>query len=148
MRKCSFCGRKLEKNWKYCPFCGERIEIGNIFNEVERIFEAFGFPKINITIKTEKDNSQMQVKKQKVRNVIEPETKIKEMDGYIKIIMKLPGVKKVSDIKIKKLSESIEVRAYTKDVMYFKVIPIKKETKILENKFVNELLKIVLTNSW
>ncbi|MEM5811138.1 MAG: zinc ribbon domain-containing protein [Candidatus Aenigmatarchaeota archaeon] len=66
-------------------------------------------------------------------------------EGKKKIIeMDLPGVKSINDIKIKKLSQSIEVRAYTKDKAYFSLIPIEGGEHIVDKELKNEKLKIYL----
>ena len=129
--------------------------------EMSKVFEAFGFPNVNISInkmQSPQRNTQIQkVKKAKtetypelkheVKEILEPETKVTEKPGYLKIVVKLPDVKKVSDIKIRKFSESLEIRAYFKDKMYFKVVPIIENSKIIENKFANEMLKIELAQT-
>lgn len=122
--RCKNCKAPLEDDWKFCPYCGERIT---------KLFIPFF--KIDIN----KSRNQLQVKK-----VIEPEAKITPIPNGIKVILRLPKVKNAEDIRIRKFEESIEIRAEGKDVTYFKVIPTFKDANIIENKFVNELLKLVI----
>ena len=163
--RCNFCRATLEKKWKFCPYCGESVirdsdNFEGMPLELKRMFKAV-FPNLNIKIngddvfcgqtKTKQIKKPMEkpadkIIERSVNDIIEPETKIYENPGYVKIIAKLPGVQKVSNIKIRKFSESLEIRAYFKDKMYFKVVPIFENSKIIENKFTNEMLKLVLTN--
>ena len=59
--------------------------------------------------------------------------------------MQLPGVRTVTDIKIRQLGESIEVKAYAGKICYFKVIPIKPNSEISDKKFTDEMLKLVIS---
>jgi HSP20 family molecular chaperone IbpA len=74
----------------------------------------------------------------------EPETKVERVDGKLLVTVKLPGVKSEEDIKIRKLEQSIEVRAFADDKAYFTLVPIKAGMEILEKSFKDEVLKIEL----
>jgi HSP20 family molecular chaperone IbpA len=71
----------------------------------------------------------------------EPETEITKNKNKQIIKIKLPGVKSINDIEIKKLEQSIEIKAFAGDKLYFKLLPIigtitkkefKDETLLLE----------------
>ncbi|MEM5815188.1 MAG: zinc-ribbon domain-containing protein [Candidatus Aenigmatarchaeota archaeon] len=63
----------------------------------------------------------------------EPEAKIDDLGDRVLVEIKLPGVEKEEDIKIHMLEQSLEVRARTKDKLYFKLIPLKG--KIVRKEF-------------
>ncbi|MEM2772259.1 MAG: hypothetical protein QXR88_00180, partial [Candidatus Pacearchaeota archaeon] len=54
----------------------------------------------------------------------EAKYKIKRLGNVIIYEINLPGVKSLDDIEIKKLENSIEIKAIGKDKVYFKLIPI------------------------
>lgn len=54
----------------------------------------------------------------------EPETKVRRLTDKIIYEISLPGVKSLSNIKVNKLENSIEIKAISKDRAYFKLIPI------------------------
>ncbi len=84
----------------------------------------------------------------KVRKLVklpktEAETKVRRLSNKIIYEINLPGVKSLSDIIINQLENSIEIKAFSKDKAYFKLLPIKlpilnykleKEKLILELK--------------
>jgi HSP20 family molecular chaperone IbpA len=72
----------------------------------------------------------------------EPEAKIEKMGNKEKIEIKLPGVKRIEDIEIRKLEQSIEIKAFAKDKVYFKLIPVPKGFIITEKEFKDETLRL------
>lgn len=72
----------------------------------------------------------------------EPETKIETFRNTQKIQIKLPDVKNEDDIEIKKLEQSIEVKAFADDKAYFKLIPIPPNVVITKKEFKHGILKI------
>ena len=79
--------------------------------------------------------------KRKIPKVVEePETKIKKIGNKQIISIKLPGVKG-EDIEIRKLEQSIEVKAFAGDKAYFKLIPIPAGASV-NKEFKNGVLKI------
>ncbi len=72
----------------------------------------------------------------------EPETKIEKTGNKQTINIKLPDVKNPSDIEIRKLEQSLEIRAFAGDKAYFKLIPIKPNVEISDKGFKNGVLKI------
>lgn len=77
-----------------------------------------------------------------VKTAEEPETKMQTAGNTLSIEVKVPGVTSLRDILIKKLKESIEIRAYAGDKLYFKVIPIAETADVVEKKFVNGILAL------
>ncbi|MCS7106293.1 MAG: zinc ribbon domain-containing protein [Candidatus Aenigmarchaeota archaeon] len=81
-------------------------------------------------------------KKFKVPKVTEePETKIEKVGNKQLIKIKLPSVKE-EDIEVKKLEQSIEVKAFAGDKAYFKLIPIPTNASVTRKEFKNEILTI------
>jgi HSP20 family molecular chaperone IbpA len=61
---------------------------------------------------------------------------------HVVVDLDLPGVESLEDISIKKLDESIEVRAYAGDKGYFKILSIPKDAKMLDKSFDSNKLTI------
>lgn len=74
----------------------------------------------------------------------EPEINVKEMPHETLIEIELPGVKHSENIEIHQLEQSIEVRAASRDKVYFKLIPISENSQIIEKTLNKGTLKIRL----
>ena len=72
----------------------------------------------------------------------EPETKIEKRGNEEMITIKLPDVKNLDNIEIRKLGQSIEIKAFAGDKAYFKLIPIRPNAQISDRSFKNGVLKI------
>ena len=72
----------------------------------------------------------------------EPETRVERVGNERTITIKLPGVKSSEDVEVRKLEQSIEVKAFAGDKAYFKLIPIKPHAEIIDENFIDETLKI------
>lgn len=59
----------------------------------------------------------------------EPETSVRRLTDKIIYEISLPGIKNEKDISINKLQNSIEIKAFSKDKAYFKLIPISLPIK-------------------
>lgn len=71
----------------------------------------------------------------------EPESEIQTVGNKQIISIKLPDVKSEEDIEIKKLEQSLEVKALAGDKAYFKLIPTSRDVTI-SKKFKDGVLKI------
>jgi len=202
-KKCKACGEKIEKKFKYCPYCGASIKeeenkrrygflginddispdlklpfgFQGIFSKLireldkqikslvdedikERSFKR-GI-KINISslngkpiVKLNEMGEKIPIRKvakqildkEKLKKFIqlpkkEAETNVRRLSNKIVYEIYLPGVNSLKDIIINKLENSIEIKALSKDKVYFKTIPnlplikygLKKEKLILELK--------------
>src|SRR3989344_6720522 len=80
----------------------------------------------------------------KINETAEPETEIKKIDGKISYTIRIPDVKKVDDIQIKRLPNSVEIRAVSGNKMYFKLFEAPQNLGIVEKSFKDGTLKIVL----
>ena len=74
----------------------------------------------------------------------EPETKVERIGNKQLITIKIPDVKSLEDIDIRKLEQSLEVKAFAGDKAYFKLLPIKPNVQISDRSFKNGILKIEL----
>jgi len=72
----------------------------------------------------------------------EPEMSVEKLDDRQVWTFKLPGVKSIDDVDVRKLEQSIEVRAFTNDKAYFKLIPVKPEVQVLDKRLEDGKLKI------
>ncbi len=79
-----------------------------------------------------------------VKETAEPETEVKKIDGKISYTINLPDVKKADDIQIKRLPNSIEIRAVSGNKMYFKLFEAPQNLGIVEKSFRAGILNIVL----
>ncbi len=79
-----------------------------------------------------------------IKETAEPETEIKKINGQISYTINLPDVKKADDIQIKRLPNSIEIRAVCGNKMYFKLFEAPQNLGIVERSFRAGVLNIVL----
>lgn len=160
---CPYCGEKL--GLRLPNIFNKKIENDNYSfeKEMERMLQAFGFPNIKINFRTYNSSTQRGqgkstqrtarkismdncITNRSVEFVEEPEVEIKKRASEIQIIVILPDVVSVKDIFIRRLSQSIELRAYVGKKMYFKLIPISVNSKIIRKNFSEKKLEIILTN--
>ncbi|MFQ6050153.1 MAG: zinc-ribbon domain-containing protein [Candidatus Hydrothermarchaeota archaeon] len=76
--------------------------------------------------------------------VEEPEITFNSDGVYDIVTLDLPDVKDISQIDIEKFEESIEVRAFTDNKCYIKIIRIPKGTSIVKTEFSMGKLKLTL----
>ncbi len=72
----------------------------------------------------------------------EAETKVRRLGDKVIYEINLPGVKKLNDIIINQLENSIEIKAFSKDKAYFKLLPLN--LPILDYKLEKEKLILEL----
>jgi HSP20 family molecular chaperone IbpA len=156
---CPHCGEELTEKSK------------NIFDEIDKHFEEVDktldqgiyfkpIKGISITISGDGTKPEIEVKNfghfdHKAERAIEkikekparipkiteePETMIEKIGNRQIVSIKLPRVK-MEDIEIKRLEQSIEVKAFAGDKAYFKLIPIPSNASI-NRTFENDMLKI------
>lgn len=223
-KKCHKCGRKISKDFDFCPYCGynfrgeqEERDFGflgkNDFIQDFNVRMPFGFNKLFSSLVKQLDNQfhdldkelgkpigekpkkviskgfsinistgtgkkpeikirgfgpgfenlrlQEKTKPEGIKRIKQPEiseykarklaklpkeeaeTIVRRLSNRIIYEIKLPGVKKIEDVIINQLENSIEIKAFSKDKAYFKLLPINlpildfkldKETLILELK--------------
>lgn len=132
-------------------------EIGKMF----KMFGMAGMPNVKIKFGTmnngpiqkemdvfspEKEIKKTTQKKvqRRIEKTEEPETKIKKIGPNIEIEVELPGVKSLKDVVLKIGEESLEIRAYAGTKMYFKLVPVPKNSRLIEKSFNKNALLLVL----
>ncbi len=155
-KKCPVCGKEVKSDFNFCPYCGnplrERsvVTAEELFDQFEKIIDEefkkiesmFGFPIPRIKLFPAKKKMEEEgVKRKKYKKVEEAEMKIEENEIEKIFRIMLPGVKKEEDIEIKELDESLEVRAYGKNKLYFKLVPVNPR-KVSGKEFKKEVLSI------
>jgi hypothetical protein len=150
MMFCNYCGNALSTKWKYCPYCGKKIKgepdifdalfrdgitgfsirITSMHGEKPRTrANRFGVVRVPVEEPEEKEK-----KKEKVRSipqkVLEPEGKAQKVGHHTLIRVKLPGVKE-EDVDVRKLEESVEIKAYRKDEAFFKQFQVPHDAQII-----------------
>lgn len=159
---CDNCESELRKNWKFCPACGAEIihedifiSLGNILKSITREMESdflaekktpgyrvdtaeSGFGGDVEEGHAGKRSRTMQKSRAKA---IEPKTHVKNLGNRIVFEIKLPGVNP-DDAHLTELDESFEVKAYSKDAYYFKIITVPQGFSLADQYF--ESGKLVL----
>jgi len=72
----------------------------------------------------------------------EPETNIRRLSNKVVYEINMPGVKSIEDVSIIQLENSIEIKAFAKDKVFYKVIPINlpiSDYNLSKGKLVLEL---------
>lgn len=112
------------------------VKTSGSFKEVEPDIKR----KLGVKPSIEEVEEKPKVKQTKVAE--EPETKIENIGNKQIIQIKLPNVKSLKDIEVKKLEQSVEVKAFADDVTYFKLIPVPSNSYITNKEFKNNVLRI------
>jgi len=99
--------------------------------------------KVKVPIEeVESEEKEIEEKAKEVKITEEPSFKILNENGKKVIEVNLPEVKSLDDIKIKKLSQSIEIRAFSGEKAFFNLIPIESNEKIVKKEFKDGKLRI------
>ncbi len=81
--------------------------------------------------RTRKETSiDMTKKRPAPKETLEPETSITELPGKLRADVCVPGVEHLDDIDVLEFENSCEVRAYSGDKLYFKIIQIPKDLNL------------------
>lgn len=161
---CSNCGAKIAREWLFCPFCGFEIrKSGGLLDSIDKVVrsvmkgisggvlsDSIDGNKFTIKIDTfpSEEASSKRVQDERViklpSNLIEPEVVSKRFSDFIEFSISLPGVKSLSEVNVKVLSESLELRAATRDNGYFKIIKIPFGYRIINKSLRDESLMMRL----
>lgn len=165
-QKCPYCGFDVDKSWNFCPNCGKRLKGSPAFKDIASAFRDFsrarpsisieivsGFgkrPKVKVRrfgnrdVKAKKENYHFKTPKKIPKEIKEPRTTIKDFGNKKIVTLRLPNVNP-KDLEIRELRESIEIRAFSGDRLYFKVIPISPNYS-LSKQFNGKVLKLEIQN--
>ena len=149
----------VEKEWSFCPQCGrplrtQGINISGLNIDVTKMVNEL-IPQVlngvfNGSIFTDKRQEGQQSHESSSRQsfsakeVIEPEDLISKHGDTVIHAISLPGVRTKNDIDIRKMENSIEVRAKNGDKLYLKIVRRDKKQSIISEEFANENLVLVL----
>lgn len=169
MKRCISCKKELQKDFTYCPYCGETVSrnpFSNLFHNMNKKIIKMDqgpfklpFGGISITIKPGHIRTVRRVPvermpiKRSIRanygdeivqgDVFEPKATLRREGNKVHIEISLPGVESIDDVFITPMAESIEIKAKGKDKTYFKVMKTPKNSQIVNEELKNG--KLVLT---
>ena len=158
-KKCLFCGMPVEKEWSFCPQCGRplrtqginisglNIDVTKMVNElIPQVLNGVFNGSIFTNKQQESQHSHESGSKQSfsAKEIIEPEDLVSKHGDTIIHAISLPGVRTKNDIDIRKMENSIEVRAKNGDKLYLKIVRRDKKQTIISEEFANENLVLVL----
>ncbi|OGI15827.1 hypothetical protein A3K63_00495 [Candidatus Micrarchaeota archaeon RBG_16_49_10] len=170
MLLCNYCNSKIDKQWNFCPKCGNKLRGALNLNEIinrqmdyfKKMLDITGY---DISIVPDSDNSFVinithgfedrdqpitsdeptfyKADKTQIKlpkNISEPEMVVKRKKDNILFEVKLPGIKKEEDIELIRMQNSIEVRARRGNLGYFKILKTPSNYKLVRKEFDNENL--------
>ncbi|MCW1296905.1 MAG: zinc ribbon domain-containing protein [Candidatus Parvarchaeota archaeon] len=122
------------------------IKTSGDFKQLEpELKRKFGIREGVREVEGEEEVEKQETKVRRIPKVTEePESEIKRLGDIITIEIKLPDVKSSNDIEIRKLGQSIEIKAFAKDKAYFKLLPIPENSLIRNKSFEHGVLRIEL----
>jgi HSP20 family molecular chaperone IbpA len=97
-------------------------------------------PAVEEVAEEQEGKKRLEVKLPKVTE--EPETEIQNLGSRQIISIKLPDVKSEDDVELKRLEQSIEVKAFAGDKAYFTLLPLPSSAAIAKKEFKNGVLRI------
>lgn len=159
MMVCNYCGNFLSSKWKYCPYCGKKIRgEPDIFDSLFRdgitgfsihITSGTGRkPEIRVRefgskgrrISIEEPEQEQKVVRPVPQKVSEPEGRTQQIGQHLLLKVTLPGVKE-EDVDVRKLEQSVEIKAYKNDEAYFKQFTVPESAQIISKRMEgNELI--------
>ncbi|MCL4372997.1 zinc ribbon domain-containing protein [Candidatus Parvarchaeota archaeon] len=158
-KKCLFCGVPVEKEWSFCPQCGRplrtqginisglNIDVTKMVNElIPQVLNGVFNGSIFTNKQQESQQSHESSSKQSfsAKEIIEPEDLVSKHGDTVIHAISLPGVRTKNDIDIRKMENSIEVRAKNGDKLYLKIVRRDKKQSVISEEFANENLVLVL----
>ncbi len=115
----------------------------------EKIQKAMKKQKVNLDDRKEREEKEQEKgsKKQETRykqisEYREPTCETKWAGDHLVVELDLPGVKSEDHIDIRKLTESIEIKAFAGNQGYFKILSIPEDAKLFKKEFRDHKLKL------
>ncbi len=149
---CDNCESELRKNWKFCPACGAEIihedifiSLGNILKSITKEMEPFepkkpfNYSVLEEPLETNLNEKRSRAPRKSNANAKEPKTEIKNLGNRIVFGIKLPGADP-DEVQLTELDESFEVKAWSKDKAYFKIITVPQGFSLEDQYFENDKL--------
>ncbi|MBI4177629.1 MAG: hypothetical protein HY516_04675 [Candidatus Aenigmarchaeota archaeon] len=149
---CDNCESELRKNWKFCPVCGSEvirgdifISLGNILKSITREMEPFqeteelsGYSAEQPREKEEREKPP-RARYRISADVKDPKMTVRNLGNRMIFRIKMPGVEP-AQVSLTELDESLEVKAGSKHVSYFKIIAAPRGFTLSEQYFENGTL--------
>jgi HSP20 family molecular chaperone IbpA len=146
---CGYCGTHLSDKWRYCPYCGRKINgepdpfevffrssirgfkihISSAEKKPKPRVSQFGVVRVPIDEPDKADKSHKR-RARTIQRVVEPEGMVQHIGQHTLIRVKLPGIRE-EDVDVRKLSESVEIKAHKENETYFKQFQIPLTAKII-----------------
>ena len=153
---CDYCGNVLSDTWQYCPYCGKKIKgepdlLDSLFRDSFsgisiRITSVGGKePRIRVDkfgVRVPLDGEEPEEPEEPAlelesesphripRRVLEPEGEMQQIGHHVLIRVRLPGIDE-RDVDVRRLEESVEIKAYRDDEAYFKQFHIPAGAQIV-----------------
>lgn len=80
--------------------------------------------------------------RRRFEKVEEPKSEVRTSGDAIILKVQLPGVKSERNLSLRRVRDSIEIRAYAEDIMYFKLFSIPAKSKIASTKLEGEEFEV------
>lgn len=74
----------------------------------------------------------------------EPESTMRRLGNKLIFEIKVPGVKSLEDVEIRRMKSSIEIKAWAGDKVYFKLFTVPEDFKVLDKKLEKGILHVEL----
>jgi HSP20 family molecular chaperone IbpA len=117
------------------------IKTSGDYKKIEpELKRRFGVKPAIEEVEEEKEEKPRVERKAKVTE--EAETEVKTLGNKQIISVKLPDVESEDDIEIKRLEQSIEIKAFAGDKAYFTLVPLPASAAIVKKEFKNGVLRI------
>jgi len=115
--------------WNYCPNCGHKVDKSKFLEDLKRVRDELMHEMDKYTTL-------------KVKKILEPESHVyvRGDNKIYEIIM--PGVKSRDDVDIRRIGESLEVRAIIGNKMYFKIINMPRDHYVVADDFEDNVLRL------
>ncbi len=68
------------------------------------------------------------------KETIEPKAEFNKMPGKLVVEVDAPGVESIEDVDVLEMGTSVEVRAYSGETLYFKIISVPKKSSVMSKK--------------
>ncbi|MEA1993534.1 MAG: zinc ribbon domain-containing protein [Euryarchaeota archaeon] len=173
-KECPNCKAEIRKDWKFCPYCGVMVNVCeeevSVVNDLTTLnimdspktggisihvnshrsekprvsISAFGdFKKYEPELKR-KMGALNNKKSRKVPAVIkEPDSILKKKKDKIIIKVKMSDVKE-KDIKVNRYENSIEVKGYIPNKLYYTSFEVPNNSEIINKKLTEDIFTLVL----
>ncbi len=114
------------------------------------LFLALGLVVLLLVLRSMLEDVKMKIRgaafKRKFEKVEEPNSEVRTSGDALILKVQLPGVKSKGDLSLRRVRDSIEIRAYAGDKMYFKLFPIPAKSRIASTKLEGEEFEVEVRN--